>query len=139
MRQTESLHVAIHAAKGTNRMAEVGESVNITSCVGVSFHSDKKRECTRMGKRMYGIRSFAYRIPHPHAAAASRLRLPRIWNPSLSVHITKLLRQQKPQSHQAYDQVTTYLRTNNVAIEGKSKKERTTGRRCRTTGRKGRG
>ena len=36
-----------------------------------------------MGKRMYGIRSFAYRIPYPHAAAASRLRLPRIWNPSL--------------------------------------------------------
>ena len=35
-----------------------------------------------MGKRVYGIRSFAYRIPHPHAAAASRLRLPRIWNPS---------------------------------------------------------
>ena len=55
-----------------NRMAEVGESVNMTSYVGVSFHSDKKRECKRMGKRMYGIISFAYRIPH--AAAASRLR-----------------------------------------------------------------
>ena len=27
-----------------------------------------------MGKRMYGIRSFAYRIPYPHAAAASRSR-----------------------------------------------------------------
>ena len=40
-----------------------------------------------MGKRIYGIRSFAYRIPHPHAAAASRLRLPRIWNPSLNVRI----------------------------------------------------
>ena len=58
-------------------MAEVGESVNMTSYLGVSFHSDKKRECKRMGKRMYGIRSFAYRIPHPQAAAACRLRLPR--------------------------------------------------------------
>ena len=38
-----------------------------------------------MGKRMYGIRSFAFRIPHPHAAAASRLRLPRIWNPSFRI------------------------------------------------------
>ena len=35
-----------------------------------------------MGKRMYGIISFAYRIPYPHAAAASRLRLPRIWKPA---------------------------------------------------------
>ena len=33
-----------------------------------------------MDKRMYGI----IRIPYPHAAAASRLRLPRIWNPSFS-------------------------------------------------------
>ena len=64
-----------------HRMAEVGKSVNMTSELGVSFHSEKKRECKRMGNRMYGIRSFAYRIPHPHAAAASRLRLPRIWNP----------------------------------------------------------
>ena len=61
--------------------SESGESVNMTSYLGVSFDSDKKRECKRMGKRMYGIRSFAYRIPHPHAAAACRLRLPRIWNP----------------------------------------------------------
>ena len=67
-----------------NRMAEVGKSVNMTSELGVSFHSEKKRESKRMGNRMYGIRSFAYRIPHPHAAAASRLRLPRIWNPSFS-------------------------------------------------------
>ena len=67
-----------------NRMAEVGKSVNMTSKLGVSFHSDKKRECKRMGKRIYGIRPYAYRIPHPHAAAACRLRLPRIWNPSLS-------------------------------------------------------
>ena len=36
-----------------------------------------KRECKRTGKR-YGIISFAYRITHPHAAAASRLRLPRM-------------------------------------------------------------
>ena len=70
--------------KVKNRMAEVGKFVNMTSELGVSFHSDKKRECKRMGKRIYGIRSFAYRIPHPHAATASRLRLPRIWNPSLS-------------------------------------------------------
>ena len=66
-----------------NRMAEVGNSVNLTSELGISFHLHKKRECKRMDKRIYGIRSFAYRIPHPHAAAASRLRLPRIWNPSL--------------------------------------------------------
>ena len=68
-----------------NRMAEVGKSVNMTSELGVSFHSEKKRECKRMGNRMYGIRSFAYRLPHPHAAAASCLRLPRIWNPSFRV------------------------------------------------------
>ena len=43
----------------------------------------------------------------------------------------------KIQSHRAYDQVTTYLRSKNVAIVGK--KERTTGRRVRTTGRSGRG
>ena len=40
----------------------------------------------------------------------------------------------KTRSHRAYDQVTTYLRSKNVAIVGKSKKERTTGRRGRTTG-----
>ena len=85
MRQTESLQVAIRAAKVQNRMAEVGKSVNMTSELGVSFHSDKKRECKRMGKLIYGIRSFAYRIPHPHAANACRLRLPRIWNPSLKL------------------------------------------------------
>ena len=43
------------------------------------------------------------------------------------------------QSHRAYDQVTTYLRSKNVTIVGESKKERTTGRRRRTTGRRGRG
>ena len=43
----------------------------------------------------------------------------------------------KTQSHRAYDQVTTYLRSKNVAIVGKSKNERTTGRRGRTTGRMG--
>ena len=75
--------------KVQNRMAEVGKSVNMTSELGVSFHSDKKRECKRMGKRIYGIRSFAYRIPHPHAATASRLRLPRIWNPSLRLENRK--------------------------------------------------
>ena len=75
--------------KVQNRMAEVGKSVNMTSEFGVSFHSVKKRECKRMGKRVYGIISFAYRIPHPHAAAACRSRLPRIWNPSfkLGFHI----------------------------------------------------
>ena len=45
----------------------------------------------------------------------------------------------KTLSHRAYDQVTTYLRSKNVAIVGKSKKEGTTGRRGRTTGRRGRG
>ena len=59
MRQTESLHVAIHAAKGTK---SDGGSWGIreyimTSYLGVSFHSDKKRECRRMAKRMYVIRS----------------------------------------------------------------------------------
>ena len=46
----------------------------------------------------------------------------------------------KTQSHRAYGQVTTHLRSKNVAIVGKSKKERrpTTGRRGRTTGRRGR-
>ena len=71
--------------KAQNRMAEVGKSVNMTSYLGVSFHSDKERECKRMGKRMYGIRSFAYRIPHSHAAAACHSRLPRKWNPSLKL------------------------------------------------------
>ena len=85
MRQTESLQVAIHAAKGTKSDGGSGKSVNMTSELGVSFHSEKKRECKRICNRVYGIRSFAYRIPHPHAAAASRLRLPRIWNPSFSV------------------------------------------------------
>ena len=37
----------------------------------------------------------------------------------------------KSQSHRAYDQVTTFLRSKNVVIVGKSKKERTTGRRGR--------
>ena len=45
---------------------------------GLSTTKFSKRECKRMGKVYFGIRSFAYRIPHPHAAAASRLRLPRI-------------------------------------------------------------
>ena len=45
----------------------------------------------------------------------------------------------KTQSHRAYDQVTTYLRSKNVAIVGKSKKELTTGHRDRTTGHRGRG
>ena len=79
-----------------HRMAEVGKSVNMTSELGVSFHSEKKRECKRMGNRMYGIRSFANRIPRPHAAAASRLRLPRIWNPSFRrpyINITYISRE----------------------------------------------
>ena len=37
----------------------------------------------------------------------------------------------KPQSHRAYDQVTTYLRPKNVGIVGKSLKGRVTGRRGR--------
>ena len=45
----------------------------------------RKTECKRMGKRIYGIRSFAYRILHPYAA--SRLRLPRIWNTSFTNNV----------------------------------------------------
>ena len=45
----------------------------------------------------------------------------------------------KTQSHRAYDQDTTYLRSNFFAIVGKSKKERPTGLIGRTTGRRGRG
>ena len=69
--------------KVQNRMAEVRESVNMTSKLGVSFHSDKKRECKRKGKRII-IWNQIIRIPHSHAADACRLRLPRIWNPSLT-------------------------------------------------------
>ena len=60
------------------RMAEVGKSVNMTSELGVSFHSDKKREYKRMGKRVYGIRSFAYRIRMPQPQAAYAYRVYRI-------------------------------------------------------------
>ena len=61
--------------KVQNRKAEVRESVNMTSKLGVSFHSDKTRECKRKGKRIYGIRSFAYRIRmlQTHAAYAYRV------------------------------------------------------------------
>ena len=45
----------------------------------------------------------------------------------------------KTKSHRAYDQVTTYLRSQNVAIVGKSKKERTTGGRGRMIDPIGRG
>ena len=62
----EWLRMRFMRQKVQNRMAEVGESVNMKSYLGVSFHSDNTRDCKRMGKRMYGIRSFAYRIPHPH-------------------------------------------------------------------------
>ena len=41
----------------------------------------------------------------------------------------------KIQSHRAYDQVTTYLRSKNVGMVGQS----STGLRGRTTGRRGRG
>ena len=41
MRQTESLQVAIHAAKGYEiGWRKLGEFVNMTSELGVSFHSD---------------------------------------------------------------------------------------------------
>ena len=41
MRHTESLLVAIHATKKVqHRMAEVGEFVNMTSELDVTFHSD---------------------------------------------------------------------------------------------------
>ena len=73
MRQTESPQVAIHAAKCTKSDGGSRDSANMTSKLGVSFHSDKKRECKGMGKRIYGIISFACRIPHPHADYAYRL------------------------------------------------------------------
>ena len=47
------------------------------------YDVQEKRVQTHGCKRVYGMRSFAYRMPHPHPAAACRLRLPRIWNPSL--------------------------------------------------------
>ena len=70
--------------KVQNRMAEVGRSVNMTSELGVSFQSDKKRDSKRMGKRIWNQ---IIRIPHTASACRSRmplrpLRLPRIWNPS---------------------------------------------------------
>ena len=72
MRQTESLHVGTKSDGGS-----WGKSVNMTSELGVSFHSDKKRECKRMVN------------DHSHTATASSsrsrmplIRLPRIWNPS---------------------------------------------------------
>ena len=52
-----------------NRVAEVGESVNMTSELGVSFEPGKKRECKRMGKRIWNQ---IIRIPHPYAAYACR-------------------------------------------------------------------
>ena len=66
-----------------HRMAEVGESVNMTSEFGVSFHSDKKIECKRIGKRIESDHSHtAYRIsmPQPHVAYAyASLTLWRIY------------------------------------------------------------
>ena len=59
--------------KVQNRMAEVGKSVNMTSELGVSFHSDKKRECKRMGKRI--IWNQVIRIPHTVSACRSRMPL----------------------------------------------------------------
>ena len=62
--------------KVQNRMAEVGKSVNMTSELGVSFHSDKKRECNRMGKRMEAGHShteYRIRMPQPQAAYAYRV------------------------------------------------------------------
>ena len=60
--------------KVQNRMAEVGEFVNMTSELGVSFQPEKKRECKRMGKRMESDHSHtAYRIRMPHAAYAYRV------------------------------------------------------------------
>ena len=55
--------------KVQNRMAEVRESVNMTSDLGVSFHSDKKRECKRKGKRMESDHS------HTASACCSRMSL----------------------------------------------------------------
>ena len=58
--------------KVQNRMAEVGESVNMTSELGDSFHSDKKRECKHMGKRIWNQ---IIRIPHTASACRSRMPL----------------------------------------------------------------
>ena len=59
--------------KVQNRMAEDGESVNMTSYLGVSFHSDKKRECKRMGKR----RPLCMESDHSHTAYHIRMPQPQ--------------------------------------------------------------
>ena len=61
----------------------------MTLYVGVSFQSDKKREYKRMGKplRVYGIRSFVYRIPQPHAAYAYR-----VYYGILALHVRSCVR-----------------------------------------------
>ena len=63
-----------------NRMAEVGKSVNMTSELGVSFHSEKKRECKRMGNRIqlymesdHSHTAYRIRMPQPQAAYAYRV------------------------------------------------------------------
>ena len=64
--------------KAQHRMAEVGQSVNMTSYLGVSFHSDKKRENKRMGKRRcmesdHSHTAYRIRMPQPQAAYAYRV------------------------------------------------------------------
>ena len=65
------------------------------------YDVQEKRVQTHGCKRVYGIRSFAYRMPHPHPAAACRLRLPRIWNPSfiltnrLVINVRRMLKNKK--------------------------------------------
>ena len=68
-RQSATIHVAPYPTK----------KVAFLTDYPFSWHDDvQEKRVQRMGKRIYGIRSFAYRIPHPYAAAASRLRLPHI-------------------------------------------------------------
>ena len=56
--------------KVQNRMAEVRESVNMTSELGVSAHADKKREFKR---RVNVHTAYRIRMPQPHAAYAYRV------------------------------------------------------------------
>ena len=71
MRQTESLQVAIHAAKGTKSDGGSWEIREYDVRVGC-FLSLRQEKRVKTHGQTY-IRSFAYRIPHPHAAYAYRV------------------------------------------------------------------
>ena len=73
MHQTESLHVAIHAAKKVqNRTAEVGESVNMTPEFPFTQTTRPKSKIST-GKREQLIELF---LEHPH-----------LYNPRLPEHM----------------------------------------------------